>query len=141
MDTTKVGAMGHSQGSAATVTAAQDSRISSVILFNGGTTASKPFLSVSGDRDIGNPTVASYQSGVNAAPKAAFIFYHKIPQTGGTLTGHLTLMMQPDRVTDPTVAWWKMMLKGDADAKNMFVGASCGLCGKAADFDYGQKGL
>jgi hypothetical protein len=137
LDTTKVGAMGHSQGSAATITAASDSRISAVILFNGGTSAVKKFLAVSGDRDIGNPTVASYQSGTHGS----YLFFHKIPQTGGTLTGHLTLMMQPDRVIDPTVNWWQMTMRADATAKNMFVGSSCGLCNKAADFDYGEKGL
>jgi hypothetical protein len=142
LDTTNVGAMGHSQGSGATVTVASDPRVKYVILFNGGTTAPKPFLAISGDKDIGNPTVASYRSGVNAAPKAAFIFYHKILQTTGSVTGHLVLMMQPDRVVDATTGWWKYTLKGDMGAaRDLFVGDSCGLCGKAADFDYGQHGL
>ena len=38
-------------------------------------------------------------------------------QTGGTSTGHLVLMEQPERVVDMTVAWWKYMLNGDEDAK------------------------
>lgn len=141
LDTTKVGAMGHSQGSAATVVAANDSRVQAAILFNGGTSAAKPSLAVSADKDINNPTVDSYRTGVNGASEAAFIFYHKVPETGGTLTGHLVLMMQPDRVVDPTIAWWDYMIKGDTKARDMFVGTTCGLCGKDADFEYGEKGL
>jgi hypothetical protein len=142
LDTAKVGAMGHSQGSAATATvAASDARIKYVILFNGGASAAKPFLAISGDRDIGAPTVASYAAGTNGAPMGAYIFYHKILQTTGTITGHLVLMMQPDRVVDATTGWWQYMLKGDTKARDLFVGSSCGLCGKSADFDYGEKGL
>lgn len=142
LDTTKVGAMGHSQGSAATASAASDSRVQVVILFNGGTSASKPFLSVSGDRDIGNPTATSLRNGMTGASvsKAAFLFYHMIPGTAG-LSGHLTLMTQPERVVEPTTGWWKYMLKGDAEARELFVGASCGLCGRDAEFEFGQKGL
>jgi hypothetical protein len=141
LDTANAGAMGHSQGSGATVTVASDARVKYVILFNGGTSAPKPFLAVSGDKDIGSPTAASYAAGTNGAPKGAYIFYHKILQTTGPITGHLVLMMQPDRVVDATTGWWKYTLKGDMAARDLFVGASCGLCGKSADFEYGQKGL
>jgi hypothetical protein len=142
LDTTKVGAMGHSQGSAATVAAAADSRIQAAICFNGGAVpAPKPFLAVSGDRDINNPTVDSYRTMVNAAPEGAFVFFHNVPQTGGTLTGHLTLMMQPDRAIAFTAGWWEYILNGDTKARDLFVGASCGLCGQDADFEYGENGL
>jgi hypothetical protein len=57
---------------------------------------------------------------------------------GGTFTGHLTLMEQPERVTDVTVAWWKYMLSGDAEAKKMFVGDGCGFCTKPDEYEYGQ---
>lgn len=140
LDLTKVGAFGHSQGSAATIAASSDPRIKSVILFNGGTSARKPFLAVSGDRDIGNPTAATYRNAVNNAPKAAFLFYHKIPQRGSG-DGHLTLMTQPERVAPATAAWFKYVLAEDASYASWFVGASCELCGKSADFEYGQRGL
>jgi pimeloyl-ACP methyl ester carboxylesterase len=42
LDTTKVGAMGHSQGGNAITAAASDARIQAVILLNAGTSASKP---------------------------------------------------------------------------------------------------
>lgn len=140
LDPERIAAMGHSQGSQGTARAASDARIKTVILFNGGTTASKPFFSVSGDRDIGNPTAASYETPVTRAAKAAFIFFHMVPGTGNS-AGHLTLMTQPLRVTEPTVHWLKLLLNDDAASKDWFVGASCKLCNRDADFEFGQKGL
>jgi hypothetical protein len=145
LDTAKVGAMGHSQGSQATAAVAMDARVKVVILFNGGSTASKPFMAVTGDRDIPlfGPSVATLKSAIAAAPKAAYLFYHMVPMNGQLLdlSGHLTLMTQPERVTDATAQWWKLTLNNDASAKEWFVGASCKLCNKAADFEFGQKGL
>ena len=134
VDEEKVGAMGHSQGGMSTIAAAADPRIKVVIIWNGGTSASKPFLAVSGDRDIGG-TPASMKNAANAAPRpAAWLFYHQVPAavngstTGQTAPGHLTLMMESERVQGVAVKWWDMMLKGDAEAKKMFVGADCGIC-------------
>jgi hypothetical protein len=102
----------------------------------------KPFLAVSGDRDIGDQTVMSLSSTVNEATQpAAWLFYHKVLETGGSVTGHLTLMEQPERVTGFTVAWWKYMLQGDAEAKKTFVGADCTLCNNKADYEYGAHNL
>ncbi len=50
-------------------------------------------------------------------------------------------MEQPDRVVDMAVAWWKWQLKGDDEAKKMFVGDDCGLCNKDDEFDYGHNTL
>ena len=81
-------------------------------------------------------------SGVNAAMQpGAWVYYHKVLQTGGNATGHLVLMEQPDRVIDMTLAWWKWQLNGDEEAKKMFVGEDCGLCNKAADFEYGRNSM
>lgn len=141
LDPERIGAMGHSQGGAGTSAASSDARIKATILWNGGSSSNgKPFLLVTGDRDIGNPTVASVQSSIQAADKAAYLFYHMIPMEGSA-PGHLTLMQQPERVVEPAVAWWKMILNDDAEAKTYFVGADCKLCGKDADFEYGAKGL
>lgn len=139
VDTDKVGAMGHSQGSAATAAAARDPRVDAAILFNGGTSATKPFLAVSGDRDLGG-TAASYRNAINRAPKAAFLFYHRIPQSG-SFDGHLTLMTQPERVVEPATQWWKLILNNDPAAREWFVGTNCELCNQASDFEFGQRGL
>ena len=126
--------MGHSQGSGATATASSDPRIKAVILWNGGSSASKPYLAVSGDLDLGG-TPAQLDNAVQAAPRpAAWLWYHQIPDavngstTGELAPGHLTLMMESERVNDVAVAWWDMMLKGKPDAKAMFLGDSCTLC-------------
>ena len=140
LDTTKVAAMGHSQGGAATATVASDSRVKTVILFNGGSKPVKPYLTITGDRDIGNPTVASKKSEIASQTKAAYLFYHMVPGSG-SMDGHLTLMLQPDRVVEPTVAWLKFLLSNDAASKDYFVGANCKLCGHDADYEFGQKGL
>ena len=121
--------------------ATADSRIKAAILWNGGSSANgKPFLLVTGDRDIGDPNVASVQSSVQAADKAAYLFYHMVPMEGSA-PGHLTLMQQPERVIEPAVAWWKLILNADTEAASFFVGADCKLCGKDAEFEYGAKGL
>jgi hypothetical protein len=138
VDKDKVGAMGHSQGGGATISAASDPRIKAVIIWNGGTSASKPFLAVSGDRDLGG-TPAGMKNAADAAPRpAAWIWYHQIPAavngstTGALAPGHLTLMMESERVIKPAVAWWDMMLKGKEEAKKMFVGPGCTLCDPGA---------
>lgn len=142
LDLDKIGAMGHSQGSSATAHAATDPRIKAVILWNAGLSASKPFLAVSGDRDITGYTAAQMKSGAESASQpGAWLFYHKVLETGGNVTGHLTLMEQPERVTEPTIAWWNYMLKGDEEAKKMFVGTDCGLCNKMDDFEFGEHNL
>ena len=141
LDLEKIGAMGHSQGGSATNHAAADPRIKAAILWNGGVATSKPFLAVSGDRDISNATPMSMATGaMNSSQPGAWLYYHKVLETGGAVTGHLTLMEQPERVVEPTVAWFKYQLSGDQEAKKMFVGDDCGLCNKKDDFEYGTNG-
>lgn len=143
LDLDKIGAMGHSQGAMATKNAESDPRIKSLLFWNSGTSSVKPFLNVSGERDVGgNSTPATMASGVNAATQpGAWVYYHKVLQTGGNATGHLVLMEQPERVIDMAIAWWKWQLNGDKEAMKMFVGDDCGLCNKAEDFEYGHNDL
>jgi chlorophyllase-like protein len=142
LDLDKIGAMGHSQGAAATLVASADSRVKSVILWNGGATNAKPFLNVSGDRDVGGRPISGTKTATEGATQpGAWVWYHKVLETGGGSTGHLVLMEQPDRVWEMAVAWWKWQLNGDQTAKNMFVGANCGLCNKADEFEYGTNSL
>jgi hypothetical protein len=140
LDMTKVGAMGHSQGAAATGTADDDPRVKSVIFWNTGTSNEKPFLDVSGERDVVATTPESLAADVDAATQpGAWVYHHKVLETGGVATGHLVLMMQPERVLDMTVAWWNWQLNGDEEAKKMFVGDDCGLCSSPDDFEFGHN--
>jgi len=142
LDLDKIGAMGHSQGAAATANADNDPRVKAAIYWNGGASNEKPFLNVSGDRDIGERTLDATRSATEAATQpGAWLWFHQVLETGGNATGHLVLMEQPDRVWELTVAWWKWQLNGDQEAKNMFVGDDCGLCNRDAEFEYGQNSL
>jgi len=142
LDLDRVGAMGHSQGASATVTAAKDARVKAVMLWNAGTSSDKPFIDISGDRDVGAPTVSSMKTDTDDATKpGAWVYYHQVLETGGTYTGHLVLMEQPDRVWSLAVAWWRWQLEGDAEAKKTFVGAACGLCNRASEFEFGRNSL
>jgi hypothetical protein len=141
IDTTKIGAMGHSQGGMQVINLASDSRIRAVMIFNGGRSATKPFLVVSGDNDVAGPTSADLQTSVSSAAKAAYIYYHMVATAGVTFGGYLTVVMQPERVTGPTNAWWKLLLNNDASARSWFVGSSCMLCNRANDVEFGQIGL
>jgi pimeloyl-ACP methyl ester carboxylesterase len=141
LDMTKVGVMGHSQGSAAAGAAAADDRVSSAILFNAGDTAPKQYLAISGQLDITGYTSDVMATAINAAPKAAYLYYYNpAGSDADTLKGHLVLMLTPQRVMDAATDWWKMTLLDDATAKNSFVGDSCGLCGHTGDFDFGEHG-
>jgi hypothetical protein len=143
LDLDNIGAMGHSQGASATANAAVDPRIKAVILWNGLTSSKdKPFLAVSGDRDITGYTPMQMRDAVEKASQpGAFLYYHQVLQTGGAVTGHLTLMEQPERVIEPTVAWWKYWLKGDKEAKKLFEGENCGLCNKTDEIEVGSHAL
>jgi len=140
LDLEKIGAMGHSQGALATATADNDPRVKAAIYFNTGASNEKPFLNISGDRDIGNRPIDGTKTATNNATQpGAWLWFHQVLETGGGSTGHLVLMEQPDRVWQITVDWWKWQLNGDQTAKKMFVGADCGLCNRAAEFEYGQN--
>jgi hypothetical protein len=142
LDLEHIGAEGHSQGAAATKVADSDPRIDAVIFWNSQVSNNKPHLNVSGERDTTERTPADMMASAQGATKpGAWIFYHKIPQTGGNATGHLTLMEQPERVVDMAIAWWKWQLKGDEEAKKMFVGDDCGLCKNKEDYEYGHNSL
>jgi hypothetical protein len=115
-----------------------------MILWNGTSDGepAKPYLQVTGDRDIGNPTVARVSTAVRERQQAgAWLFYRQVLVTGGNVTGHLLLMQQPERVTDVTVAWWRYILLGDQDARATFVGANCALCNERNAYEYGQSRL
>jgi hypothetical protein len=140
LDLSKIGAMGHSQGGGATMTAARDERIRAVIIWNGGSKAFKPFLAVTGDMDIGNPTVSSLKNAITGDPPGAYLFDHMVIGEG-PVRGHLTLMTPPQRVIEPTVAWFKYQLQADMQSRDWFVGPDCKLCKSPPEYEYGQKSL
>jgi hypothetical protein len=144
LDMTRVGAFGHSQGGGATQTAASDSRVKDIIIFNADDTAPKPYLAISGDMDITGYTAASMATAINGATvPAAYLYYHNpAGASADALKGHLVLMLTPERVTGPTVAWWEMMFRSDASSKAQFLPTgTCGLCTDSTDYAYGANSL
>ena len=144
LDMTRVGAMGHSQGGAATVTAASDSRIKDIIIYNAADTGPKPYLAISGDMDITGFSAMGMSQAINAASvtvPAAYLYYHNPSGTSAdALKGHLVLMLTPERVTGPSVAWWDMMFNNSATSKAQFTPAgTCGLCTDSTDYAYGAN--
>lgn len=142
LDMSRVGVMGHSQGSTGANAASSDSRVQSVILFNLGDTAPKPYLAISGDLDITGYTASAMSTAINGQPKAAYLYYHNpAGASTDTLRGHLVLMLSPQRVVNAATGWWQMMLENDTTARGLFVGTTCGLCGHDTDYNYGEHGL
>jgi hypothetical protein len=140
IDLDHVGAAGHSQGAKATGNVDDDPRVKSVIFWNAGTSDVKPFLDVSGERDVFPSTAESMATSTNAAAQpGAWVYFHKVLQTGGTSTGHLVLMEQPERVDELNRAWWDWQLKADENAKKKLVGDDCSFCGMKDEFDYGHN--
>mgnify|MGYP003561795098 FL=1 len=111
-----------------------------MIIYNGGASAPKPFFTISGDRDLPFTSLSGMKSAVSSANKAAWLWYHMVPERG-SFDGHLTLITQPERVVAPSAAWFKYIFDNDADAKEWLVGGSCKLCGMEDSFEYGQHGL
>jgi hypothetical protein len=137
-----VGAFGHSQGGAATVTAASDSRVKDIIIFNAADSGPKPYLAISGDMDITGFSATGMSQAVDASSQpAAYLFYHNpAGASADAIKGHLVLMLTPERVTAPTVAWWDMMFRSSASAKAQFLpSGSCGLCSSSSDYAYGAN--
>jgi len=133
---TKVGVMGHSQGSGAANTAAGDSRVKAVILYNGGTDNAKPYLAVSGDLDVFTTSTSALTTAMNGHAKGSFMFFHNTQGMGG-IRGHLVLMMTPQRLAQQSVWFWQMVLNGDMSAEMQYVAQKS----SAAEYDFGSKGF
>jgi hypothetical protein len=140
LDLDAVAAMGHSQGAAGANAAARDQRVKIAIIFNSGFNSSKPFLAVSGEYDIGDEGPAPFADAVASAPRGAYLYYRMVP-ISGDISGHLTLMLQPERVVEPITAFLKYMLLGDDMSAAFFLGEDCTLCGQDAQFEFGEHGL
>jgi hypothetical protein len=143
LDTSQVGAMGHSVGASTTGLVESDDRVRAIIQFNplgANPASSKPVLAITGDGDFTGISQTALAALVEAAPSAAWLFLHGI-RGDGPEKGHLTVVLEPERLTGPTAAWWGMMLSDDAMSRSWFAGPDCMLCDASDQFEYGQHGL
>ena len=73
----------------------------------------------------------------------AYIFFHDSAGMGAQ-RGHLTLMLEPERVAMMAVNFWKMTLLDDAEAATWFKGADCKMCTQGTipelkAYDFGSR--
>jgi dienelactone hydrolase len=125
VDTSKVGAFGHSQGSMATVQAAADKRIvASVPIMGAQASAIRnvkgPTFLIAGEKD----TIVA-PSGVHDAFSAS-----AVPTVYGLAMGqdHLMPGLDPEKIWDAVVGWFKVHLDKEEAARSLFYGNNCGLC-------------
>jgi dienelactone hydrolase len=128
LDLTQVGATGHSQGGGGALEAAKDSRIKTtapMAPFMGNQIGFQPtdtLLFFSGRNDTWLPP-----AGVKA----------RYDQVKGTMAAayaehidanHFVMAASAGDFRAPLTAWMRWHLMGDPNARNMFVGDSCGMC-------------
>ncbi len=140
IDTTHVGATGHSQGGFATTTAGQDSHILTIAPIAGATATKNlhgPALLLCGGMDTTVPcsTIMSAFTGITnqpvmladqlAATHAGWVSF----RAGGTLNPYEVAV----------TAWMRVQLMGDTALRSMFYGPSCTLCTNTAVWSVMQK--
>jgi len=127
IDTAKLGASGHSQGSMATVVVGADKRIVTTVPIEGAMASDVgalkgPTFLIAGERDmIVDP--ASVEMAFGSA---------KVPAVFGLSLGqdHLMPGLDPSPILKAVTAWFKVQLTDDQSARDLFYG-TCGLCSDA----------
>ena len=132
IDTTHIGATGHSEGAMATASAGADSRILTIAPICNGSNARNlhgPALLMCGGQDTTLPCSGSVTALNSITTLPALV--------GDYLTATHTSWMtfgntapSPMEVAD--LAWMRLQLMGDTTLRSMFYGASCTLCTDSA---------
>jgi dienelactone hydrolase len=127
LDTTRIGALGHSEGGASTCIAAADPRISAIATVSGAralTSLHGPALLICGGQD----TVVSCDNVANtfnAVADQPAMFMNNLAADHGSWLGQ-------NGSKGPTffalTAWFRMHLMGDATNRSFFFGDDCALC-------------
>jgi dienelactone hydrolase len=138
IDTTHIGATGHSQGGFATTTAAGDSRITSIAPLTGASTQRNlhgPAWFFCGEMDTTVPcdTVQRAFDAVSTQP--AMLANHLTSDHANWVTFRGTT---PSVVEVATTAWMRVHLMGDTALRSWFYGPSCRLCTDTA-WEISQK--
>jgi predicted dienelactone hydrolase len=128
VDLGKVGATGHSQGGAGAMNAAEDTRVKTAFPIEGPGALSGPDPS-----GVHGPVL--FLAGQNDAQIArmsldAYNMLGDIPGAFAELAGatHLTPLGSGGGFRAGSTAWASWQLKGDQNARALFVGSDCGYC-------------
>ncbi len=125
LDTTKVGATGHSQGGGGALNAGADPRVTTVVPIapapGSGTLKGTMALLCGGQDTI-----------ISATTLCTSLIYNRatVPTFFGILKAatHTTAIGNIGGYRGPATAWMRLQLMGDETARAMFYGSSCTLC-------------
>ena len=139
IDTTHVGATGHSQGGFATTTAGADSHILTIAPIAGATATRNlhgPALLLCGGMDTTVPcsTVMNAFTGITNQP---VMLADQLAATHGGWVSFRAGTLNPYEVA--VTAWMRVQLMGDTSLRSTFYGPTCTLCTNTAVWQVMQK--
>jgi hypothetical protein len=128
IDTTHIGATGHSQGAMATTQVSADSHITTSVPIEGASAQKNlhgPAMFFCGGQDtlVGCSGAQSALAAVTTLP--AMFAEHLASDHGSWMTFSGS---KPSPVETAVTAWMRVHLMGDPDLRSWFYGASCKLC-------------
>jgi hypothetical protein len=128
IDTTHIGAMGHSQGAMATTTAGADSRITAIAPICGAMaqTLHGPAILLCGGNDTLVPCSGMVQTAYNGIKNQPVMLADYITGDHGNWMTFGTAALSP--VETAALAWMRVHLMGDTSLRSRFYGADCALC-------------
>ena len=128
LDTTKIGATGHSQGGAATTMAGADPRITAIAPLCGsraGITLHGPALLICGGADTMVPC-SSVQTAFDSITTVPVMMAELAGMTHGSWIGSIK-----DPAMVGVTGWMRVHLMNDTANRGMFYGANCKVCSDA----------
>ena len=139
IDTTRIGATGHSQGGFATTSAGADSHITTMSPLCGASTQRNlhgPALLLCGGNDTLVPcsTIKTAFDGITNQPVMLADYLSADHANWITFRG-----TTPSAMEVAVVAWMRVQLMGDTDLRSWFYGADCKLCTDTAKWNVQQK--
>ena len=138
LDTTHVGATGHSAGGFATSKLGSDPRITAIATVCGATANSDlhgPALLLCGGQDT-TATCTGMQSAFNGITNQPVMLADQLSATHGSWIGSIK-----DPFMIAVTGWMRLHLMGDTTQRKMFYGADCTLCKNTSVWKVQQKML
>ena len=132
IDTTHIGATGHSEGAMATASVGADSSIVTIAPICGGSTVRNlhgPALLLCGGQDTTLPCSGSLSALESITTQPALVADYLTATHANWITRGNSA---PSPIEIAALAWMRVQLMGDSTLRPMFYGASCTLCTDSA---------